>query len=94
MSRYRIFETNHFQSQLGSAKSAVSTRFIRKKLDDYIYPQLRDEPHFGPNIKKLQDYTPESWRFRIGDFRVFYSIDEKTKVVVMTAIRQRKDAYR
>lgn len=59
-----------------------------------VYPELRHEPHFGPHIKKLIGYAPTTYRYRVGGFRLFYSIDEKTKVVVMTALRARKDAYR
>jgi len=44
-------------------------------------------------IKKLKDFDPETYRFRIGDFRLFYSIDEEDKVVVVTAIKLRGSAY-
>jgi len=59
----------------------------------YAYPQLREVPHYGLNIKKLHNYSPETWRYRIGDYRVFYSIDEIGKIVNILSIDQRKDAY-
>ncbi|GEM_PF-154690 len=46
---YRIFETQQFQDDLAEL-TAVRMQQIRKKLTEYIYPQLRDEPHFGRNI--------------------------------------------
>lgn len=67
---------------------------LRSKLDEYVYSQLRHEPHWGLNIKKLRDWQPETWRYQIGPWRVFYEIDESEKAVVMTALEKRADAYR
>jgi mRNA interferase RelE/StbE len=54
---------------------------------------LREEPHFGSNIKKLRDFTPETWRYRIGDWRFFYQIDEEEHIVYLIAAHHRKEAY-
>jgi len=89
---YRIFETENFQDNLKRIRLAGS-KTIQKKLESYVYPQLREEPHFGSNIKKLRDFTPESRRYRIGDWRFFYEIDEEEHVVYMTAAHHRKEAY-
>ena len=62
-------------------------------LTSYVYSQLREKPHFGSNIKKLRDFTPETWRYRIGDWRFFYEIDEDERIVHMTAAHHRKEAY-
>jgi len=88
---FRIFETEEFKKAL---TRIGPPRFLRKKLDSYIYPQLRQSPYFGPNIKKLQAYTPTTWRYRIGPYRVFYSLDEAEKIVFVLTIDDRKDAYR
>jgi len=64
-----------------------------KKLLEYIYPQLKEEPHFGNNIKKLVNYKPETRRFRIDKYRLFYTIDEGDKIIYMLTIDLRKDAY-
>jgi len=58
-----------------------------------IYPQLKEEPHYGNNIKKLVGYKPEIWRYRIGKFRLFYVIDENEKIIYILSIDLRKDAY-
>ncbi len=34
------------------------------------------------------------WRIRIGDYRVIYAIDEKQKIVDITAIKHRGEAYK
>ena len=60
----------------------------------YVYPQLRDNPHFGKNIKKLKNYQPETWRYRIGGYRFFHEINEKESIVYMLAVDSRKESYR
>ncbi|MEI6211186.1 MAG: type II toxin-antitoxin system RelE/ParE family toxin [bacterium] len=90
-SDFRIFETEEFQKAL--ARLGPS-RFLRKKLDAYVYPQLRQGPYFGPNIRKLQDYTPATWRYRVGPYRIFYSLEEAERIVFVLTIDDRKDAYR
>ena len=56
MSDFRIFETEEFQKKLEKLHPGAS-RFVRKKLTDYVYPQLRKDPFLGPNIKKLKGYA-------------------------------------
>ena len=92
MSEYRIFETEQFQSDLRSNLGPRREKVIARLLDD-VYPQLRTQPYFGRNIKKLKGYRPETWRYRIGGFRLFYEIDETRKIVLMIAAdtRQRSD---
>jgi mRNA interferase RelE/StbE len=90
---YRIFETDEFRRNVRSL-DARQRAFVETKLKRYIYPQLRVQPHFGPSIKKLQGYHPETWRYRIGRFRVFYAVDEPGQVVNILTLDHRKDAYR
>lgn len=66
---------------------------IRRKLIEYVYPQLRSSPRVGKNIKKLKNFTPETWRYRIGDYRFFYNVDDKEKIVFMLAAETRGKAY-
>ncbi len=93
LSEYRVFETEEFKKQ-NRRLELRRGRSFEKKLREYVYPQLKQEPHYGPNIKCLQGYKPLTWRFRIGDFRLFYSIDEREKIVFILTIDDRKDAYK
>ena len=43
---------------------------------------------------RLSDDEPPTWRYRIGAFRVFYSVDADTSVVFLLTVDDRKDAYR
>lgn len=91
---YRVFETTNFQREMEKVFSPDQREMVRDRLRSRIYPQLRKEPRHGVQIKKLRGYAPETWRYRVGNLRLFYSIDDEKKVVVMTAVRFRKDAYR
>ena len=93
LSDYRIFETEEFQKRLDKL-SHEQSRFLRKKLTEYVYPQLRNSPFFGPNIKKLRGMEPAIWRYRIGAFRIFYLADTEERVLSMLSVDPRKDAYR
>ena len=90
---FRIFETDEFQKNLNQDFSGEQER-IRVKLNSYVYPQLRQNPYFGKNIKKLLNYKPETWRYRIGNLRLFYSIDDKKKIIFMIAYDSRQNAYK
>lgn len=43
-------------------------------------------------VKKLSGR--ESWRIRIGDYRVIYEIDDQRVIVTVVAIGHRRDVYR
>src|SRR3990167_8707078 len=82
LAEFRIFETAQFQKDLQQDFRGQQVR-IRRKLAIYAYPQLQDNPYFGKNIKKLRDAVPETWRYRIGDYRFFYTVDEQRRLVCM-----------
>ena len=93
MPKYRIFETEEFSRALQSLDKSEG-KFVRAKLKKYVYPQLQHQPYFGPNIKKLRNYDPETWRYKMGQFRLFYSMNEPDKVVNILTVNFRKDAYK
>ena len=92
LNKFSIFETNQFLKDLAKDFSGQQKR-IKRKLITYVYPQLKQNPYFGKNIKKLTNYQPETWRYRIGSWRFFYKIDEKEKTVFMLAVDSRQNAY-
>ena len=75
---YRIFETDEYTKKFSKLPSRNAAS-IQKKLHSFVYPQLIENPFYGKNIKKLKDYDPETWRYRIGKYRLFYLIDEDEK---------------
>ena len=36
----------------------------------------------------------EGWRIRVGDYRVIYEIDDKTRVVTVLHVGHRRDVYK
>ena len=92
MSEYRIRETDQFTKDIRAiAKSGRKTVLI--KLRQMVYPQLRRSPRFGPDIRKLRGYAPDTWRYRIGPWRFFYGIDDEQQIVILLAASRRGSAY-
>ncbi len=92
LNNFKIFETSQFLKGLEQDFSGQQAR-IKRKLEAYVYPQLKQNPYFGKNIKKLTNYKPETWRYRIGSYRFFYEIDGLEKIVFMIAADSRQGAY-
>ena len=89
MDKYKIAETEQFQKKIKKNKY----KNLYKKITDYIYPLLRKNPYFGPNIKKLKGEFSGLYRYRLGKFRLFYEIDDDKIIVFIIDIEDRKDAY-
>jgi mRNA interferase RelE/StbE len=92
LDKFKIFETDNYDTCIKSDLSGHREQ-LRSKLVEYVYPQLREQPYYGKNIKKLVNYKPETWRYRIGEHRLFYTILEEKRLVVMLSVSLRKDAY-
>ena len=90
---YDLFETNEFLKSLEKLQNNDKA-LIKNKLNGYVYPQLRSEPHFGINIKKLRGYSTDTWRYRVGNYRIFYIIDENDYLVLLLVVENRNKAYR
>ena len=92
-SEYRLFETDEFLSKLDRLPRPRAAA-IRAKLGSHVYPQIRTQPFHGANIRKLRGYAARVWRYRIGSYRIFYTVDKDDGVVSLVTIEHRKDAYR
>ena len=92
MTEFRVFETGQFQKDLQQDFRGQQAR-IQQKLTAYVYPQLRQNPYVAKNIKKLRDAVPETWRYRIGDDRFFYTVDGRKRIVLMLAADHCGRAY-
>jgi mRNA interferase RelE/StbE len=90
LDKYKIAETETFSKKINTKKYS----HLYKKIFEDVYPVLRNNPFFGVNIKKLKGEYKEVYRFRIGDYRLFYKVDEKEFIIFVVNIENRKDAYR
>ncbi len=89
---FKIFETDQFLKDLKRLR-IKGTDSKYQKIIHYVYPQLRVNPYYGKNIKKLRNWFPETWRYRIGNYRIFYIIDDVIKVVSITTMSSRDKSY-
>ena len=46
-----------------------------------------------PRCLVLRNYEPLTWRLRVGDWRILYEIDDRARVVTVTGVRHRSEAY-
>jgi mRNA interferase RelE/StbE len=74
--------------------AAPEYRAVYDKAKRYVYPLLRTNPFYGANIKKLRGELSGVYRYRIGDFCLFYTIQKHRVVVVLVDLERRKDADR
>ena len=73
-------------------KSKIDAK-IYNKIVNIVYPQLKINPFFGTNIKKLQGEFEGYYRYRIGNYRLFYLIDNEKIIVMVSDIRHRQNSY-
>ncbi|MEK9146542.1 MAG: type II toxin-antitoxin system RelE/ParE family toxin [Elusimicrobiota bacterium] len=92
MPSYRLFETAVFIKDLSKLPPGAGLS-LREKLMRTVYPRLKAQPYYGPNLKKLRDWDPETRRYRLGPWRIFYEVDEDSKVVYLLTLSLRRDAY-
>lgn len=57
------------------------------------FEELEINPFWGPNIKVLKGEN-KRYRYRVGTYRIIYSVDKKNNKVVVTLIAPRSSAYR
>jgi mRNA interferase RelE/StbE len=87
---FKIAETGTFRKRLESQSYA---RYYNKLIEN-VYPRLRVNSYYGPNIKRLKGDLKSIFRYRIGDYRLFYTIDPGKKYVYILTLENRKDSYR
>lgn len=55
--------------------------------------QLEQTPRSHPNIKALKGNLAGLYRYRMGDYRVIYSIEDEVVRVFVIAIAHRSEVY-
>ena len=71
--------------ELESLPDTVLARVVNK------LEALKGDPR-PAGCKKLKGYK-DQWRIRIGDWRVVYIVDDKTRLVSVTRIAHRREVY-
>jgi mRNA interferase RelE/StbE len=89
LSEFRIAETNAFVKKIEKREFLE----IYSKIKTKVYPQLKLDPIYGANIKKLKGDYSDFYRYRIGKFRLIFSVGLTEKIIYITDLQLRKDAY-
>jgi mRNA-degrading endonuclease RelE of RelBE toxin-antitoxin system len=80
----------------GPAARALAGRLPEKiaaAVHEFITTSLLENPHRLGKRLLLPPYEG-TWSARRGSYRVLYEIDEKNRVMIVTAVEHRSDAYR
>ena len=85
MGNYRIEIKPSAQKEFDALDEALFARIDRKILALAANPR-------PPGCKKLKGYK-DLWRIRIGDWRVVYILDDAAKIVSITRVAHRREAY-
>lgn len=88
MSKYQIAETKTFEK--------VKKKMDKKlyfKIKNFVYPQLRENPFYGSNIKKLKDNLEGYYRYRLGNYRLFYLVEDNKLIIAIVTFKHRQEAY-
>ena len=68
---------------------------LPRQLVERVFPKI-ESLAFQPRpagCKKLKG-AQNLWRIRVGDYRVVYSVNGSSRIVDITAVRHRSEAYR
>ena len=65
---------------------------VAKKLAR-CFESLEKNPRFGNNVKALKGRFAGSYRYRVGDCRVVYTIKDREVTVFVITIARRGDVY-
>lgn len=86
MDSYEIRWKNSAEQDLRKISSAQIPQII-KAIESMV-----NNP-FPPQHRKLRG-SERDYRIRVGDYRVIYQVESKTKVIVIYHVRHRREAYR
>ncbi len=67
-------------------------KVLAKKLNK-CFTNLSENPYLNNNIKRLSGNLQGYLRYRMGDYRVVYKVDETQKTVFIRIIEHRSQVY-
>lgn len=85
MSEYEVYFSKSAVKEIESLDTQIIPKIIKK------IELLQNNPRPSGCIKLKGNSN--LWRIRIGDYRIIYSIDDNSKIVDISAVLHRKDAY-
>ncbi len=88
---YDVLVDERVENDLEKVPKYVVEKFL-KLLDEFEKNPIRPRSSF--DIKPMEGYPGNTYRLRIGKYRVLYSVDNETKKVRITSVQHRGDAYK
>ncbi|MBY0384794.1 type II toxin-antitoxin system RelE/ParE family toxin [bacterium] len=85
MAKYQVYVLPSAQKEIEKLPKAIQNKIFKALL------VLADNP-YPVGCKKLVGV--DAWRFRVGDYRVVYSIENKVLQIEIIRVAHRKDVYR
>lgn len=70
----------------------AADKVLAKQLNR-CFDQLQQNPYAHPNIRRLKGPLAGQWRYRVGDWRVIYRVEDEQVVTVLLVVHRSK-AYR
>jgi mRNA interferase RelE/StbE len=84
---YNLVFTREAQKFYEHAEPGLIRRINR------CFDQLAEKPYDHPNIKPLHGPFSGCFRYRVGDWRIIYQVDEPRQCVTVLLIAHRSKAY-
>ena len=84
---YRVELSREAQRFYERCDKAVSKKLAR------CFDSLERNPREGNNVRALKGRLSGSYRYRVGDLRVVYTIDDREVIVFVITIAKRSDVY-
>lgn len=82
---YKIIIKKSAQKEIKALPKNVIKRVLVK------IKQLEHDPR--PSGSKKIVGTEDTWRIRVGDYRIIYNVLDNVLIIEVIAVRHRKDAY-
>lgn len=82
---YKVVISKSASKEIASLPSQIINRIIP------VIKKLGENPR-PPGCKKLKG-GQDTWRIRMGDYRVIYTIDDVIRIVDVRSVGHRKDIY-
>jgi mRNA interferase RelE/StbE len=84
---YEVVLSAEAEEIFASAEKVLAKKIAR------CFKQLEQNPCYHPNIKSLKGNLTGYYRYRIGDYRVTYQVNDDTNQVVVSTIAHRSEVY-
>ncbi len=88
---YEVLVDERVEKDLEKVPKYIVAKFL-KLLDEFEKNPI--QPRSGFDVKPMEGYPGNTYRLRIGKYRVLYSVDNETKKVRITSVQHRGDAYK